>query len=173
MDFEAAGPRVALVAISEGACEGLLACVGQLVRLEVALRDELALAELAREGPLARMRAHVRFQISRLRELLQAAPIRTNQDLGLVLRPGDLLDELYTYTLVRHITRSCRGRWLTVCCLFLELRLLHWLPRRRRTEEGVPALGLAERRRFLLKDLNAPTALTLAPVAGCLTTESR
>ena len=70
VDFQAASPGVALIAISEGASKRLLACVGEFVRLEVALRDELALAKLAREWPLARMCAHVRFQISSLRKLL-------------------------------------------------------------------------------------------------------
>ena len=55
--------------------------MGEFVGLEVALRDELTLAKLAREWPLARMRAHVRFQISRLRKLLQATLIWTNQNL--------------------------------------------------------------------------------------------
>lgn len=81
MDLETAGPRVAFVTAAERAGEGFLARVGQLMGLQVALRDELALADVAGEGTLACVGPHVGFEVSSLSEFFQTELVRANQDL--------------------------------------------------------------------------------------------
>lgn len=61
MDFEAASARVAFVAGAESARKRLLSRVGELVSLQMAFSDELALADLARERTFSSMGPHVCF----------------------------------------------------------------------------------------------------------------
>jgi hypothetical protein len=48
------------------ALEGLLACVGELVRLQVPLGDELLVALCAHKRPFPGVRPHVRFEVASL-----------------------------------------------------------------------------------------------------------
>jgi len=89
--FESARSRVAFVATAKLAPKWLQTRVCQLVGLQMPLRYESCRADLAREGPLARMRSHVCFQISCFRKLLQAILIRTKQNFLFVLRPRNFL----------------------------------------------------------------------------------
>ena len=94
VDFKSTGPRVALVTRFEGASERFLACMRKLVCLQVTLGDELRLAYVTSEGSFTSVRSHVGFQVARLSEFFQTLLIGTNQDFGLVFRPGYLLDVL-------------------------------------------------------------------------------
>jgi len=63
VNFESTGPRVALVAAVELTNKGFLSCVRQLVRLEVALCDEVLIAALAPEWTFSGVSSHVRLQV--------------------------------------------------------------------------------------------------------------
>ena len=95
MDFEAARSRVFLIASTEVAAKWLLTSMRELVRLQVAFGDELALAYFAGEGPLAGVGAHMGLEISGLRKLLEAALVGTKQDLCLILGPRYFFNEFY------------------------------------------------------------------------------
>lgn len=79
VNLESAGTRILFVTAIKLANEWFHARVGQLVRLQVALRDELLRALLARERPLARVGSHVRFQVARLLKLLETLLERADQ----------------------------------------------------------------------------------------------
>jgi hypothetical protein len=120
VNLEAARAWVAFVAGTERAGEGLLPRVGEFVRLQVALGDELALADVAGEGPFSSVGAHVRLEVPGLSEFFQAALVWTNQNFRLLLGPRDFLDVLCNKSLGLRLVRcfSC-GRfscgWWRVC----------------------------------------------------------
>ncbi len=82
------------------ALEGFLPSVGQLVRLQVTLGDELLLTEAANEGALARVRTHVRLQVTSLRKFLEAFFEGADEYLLLLLGPLHLLDLRYIFYLL-------------------------------------------------------------------------
>jgi hypothetical protein len=100
MDLESASPGVALGASSVRALEGFLPRVGQFMRLQVPLRDELLLTQAADEWTLTCVRAHVRLQVTSLRKFLKAFFEGTDEYLLLFLGPLHLLDLRYSIYLV-------------------------------------------------------------------------
>lgn len=68
--------------------------MGQLVRLQVTLSDELRLANITSEGALASVGAHMSFKVTGLSEFFETVHVGTNQNFRLVLRPRNLLDVL-------------------------------------------------------------------------------
>lgn len=84
MDFESAGAGVFFIAPLVLANKGLHSCVRQLMCLQVTLSNELLAAQGALEGSLARVGAHVGFQISCLLKLLEATLKWTNEKFDLI-----------------------------------------------------------------------------------------
>ena len=66
MNFEPTGARVALVAAVEGADEGLLPGMRQLVGLQVTLRNKVLVAAIAPEWAFSSVGAHMRLQVPSL-----------------------------------------------------------------------------------------------------------
>lgn len=95
MNFQSASSGVPFCAPRVRTFEGLLTCVSQLMSLQMPFGDELLVALLAYKRSLSRVCAHMRLQISCLRELLQTLLKRTNQDLLFFLRSFNLFDMCY------------------------------------------------------------------------------
>ena len=100
MDFESAGPGVALCAPAVRALKGFLPRVGQLVRLQVPLGDELLLTEAADEGTLTRVRTHMRLQVTSFRKFLKAFFEGADEYLLLLFGSLHLLNLRYIFNLL-------------------------------------------------------------------------
>lgn len=61
--------------------------MGELVRLQVTLSDELGLADVTSEGTFACVGAHMSLEVASLSEFFETVLIGTNQNLRLVLWP--------------------------------------------------------------------------------------
>ena len=79
MNLESACARVFLIAAGLLTDKRLKARVGQLMRLQVPLRDELLPTLSASEGTLSSVRAHVSLKVTCLLELLKTALIGANE----------------------------------------------------------------------------------------------
>jgi hypothetical protein len=97
MNLESAGPWVAFGAAREGALEGFLPSVGQLMSLQMSLSYKLLVTLAADEGSLSSVGPHVGLQISGLWKFLQACLKRTYQDLLLFFRSLNFLDLGYKW----------------------------------------------------------------------------
>jgi len=64
MNFEANYSRVAFSTVLKSAGKGFLACMNELMSLQMPLCDESVVADEASEGTLTRVRAHVRLEVS-------------------------------------------------------------------------------------------------------------
>lgn len=92
VDLQAPSPGVALLAPIDLADERLLMRVGHLVGLEMPFGDESVFALLAFERTFSSMHSHVSFEITRLRELLQALLVGAEEHPYLVAFTLDLLN---------------------------------------------------------------------------------
>lgn len=86
VNFEPTGAGVALVAAVEGADEGFLPGVRQLVGLQVTLRNKVLVAAITPEWAFSRVSAHMRLQVPSLRKLFEALHKGTHKQLDFVFR---------------------------------------------------------------------------------------
>lgn len=86
MDFKAACARILFVATCKLAHKGFHASVGEFVRLQVALGDELLATLGAGKGSFPCVGPHVCLKVACFLKLLQASVKRTNEQLYFIFR---------------------------------------------------------------------------------------